>query len=126
MHLALVPQYRVYYKNIIHELLTSHFPKLKFSVYSERRELEEIIVDSELSEATHLHHSIFIFYSSTISNYELMFALNYLRFPTVFHFVEGSGRCSFSETQNGNRRMREENNNCQKKWGVNICFSLQH
>jgi hypothetical protein len=34
--------------------------------------------------------TFFFIHSSAISNYELMFSSgNYLRFPTVFHFIEG-------------------------------------
>lgn len=110
---------------IIHKLLTSQFSKLKTKISEFSIDEEKSHWDVKPSNSKRLLICIITFFLlfPTISNYELMFPRNYLRFPTVFSFRRGQREMYYSKTWNSNR---EENNNCRKKWGVNICFFRQH
>lgn len=67
----------------------------------------------------------FFFYSE-ISNYDLMFPWNCLRFPTVlFISFRAAGDVQLKARNNDcGEKLREKRNNCWMKWGVNICFLL--
>jgi hypothetical protein len=109
----------------LHALLTRTISQSEVASRSLNQEEkgEESVKFNKLLMATHLPHlhsaSFVFFYSLLGVRLRIdVFLENYLRFPTVSHFIEGSGRCFIHKKKAKHRRRRWRGEGVGRQGGV--------